>query len=112
MDEKEGRSLVTQMLAWNSVHHMRSMSDHIKPESPGHLLLGKICATHMDHRLPMRLNKAVGQLVFCGSSDNFGVRVNEILTDSHTKKFNFAIAVEAMHKRSSRGPEEAMSSKD
>ncbi len=66
----------------------------------------------MDHCLPMRLDEAVGRLVFCGSSDNFGVRVNEIFTDSHTKKFNVAIAVEAMRKRSSRGLEEAKSSKD
>jgi hypothetical protein len=60
----------------------------------------------------MRLDKAVGRLAFCGSSNNFGVRVNEIFTDSHTKKFNVAIAVEATCKRSSRGPEEVKSSKD
>jgi hypothetical protein len=60
----------------------------------------------------MRLDNAIGQLAFWGSSDNFGVRVNEIFTDSHTKKFNIAIAVEATRKRSSRGPKEVKSSKD
>jgi hypothetical protein len=41
MDKKEGRSQVSGMLALNSVHHERSMSDCKKPESSGHLLLSR-----------------------------------------------------------------------
>ncbi len=61
----------------------------------------------MDHPFPMRLNKFVGQLALCRSSDNFGLAINEIVADSQTKELEITVRVEAACQRPSCSSEKA-----
>ncbi len=60
MDEQERRSNTSVYFTGNHIHHAGRVDDGIKPESPRHLLFGKIGACHVNHDLPMGFNKTIG----------------------------------------------------
>jgi hypothetical protein len=70
VNQKKGRRQETGVFARDCVHHPSHVCDGIKPESLGHLLLGEIGPSHVNHYFPMRLNETVGRLMFSRSRDN------------------------------------------
>ncbi len=86
MDEEEWGCQLTRIFARNGIHHPCCMCDCIEPECARHLFFSEVGASHMDHHFLMQLNKSVGQLVLCRSSNKFRLAINEILADGQTKE--------------------------
>jgi hypothetical protein len=72
---------LTRIFARNSIHHPHRMCDCIEPECARHLFFSEVGASHMDHHFLIRLDKSVGLLALCRSSNNFGLAIDEILAD-------------------------------
>ncbi len=70
MNQQERRSKTAMDPTRNGIHHAGCVDDSIKPESPRHLLFGKIGTCRMDHNLLMRLNKAIRRLSLGGRSND------------------------------------------
>jgi hypothetical protein len=77
-----------------------------EPESVGHLFLGQICPSHMDHHLPVQFYQAIGGLMLGRGRHHLRTIVNKIFGDSHPKKLSIAITVTAPGKRTSCSAEE------
>jgi hypothetical protein len=61
----------------------------------------------MDHHFPMRLDKSVGQLALCRSSNNFGLAIDEILAEGQIKELEITVQVEAVCQQPSCSSEKA-----
>ncbi len=112
MNEQERRSNTTVDLTGNCIHHGGGVDDGIKPESPRHLLFGKICTCHVNHDLPMGFNKTIGRLALGGRGNHLGRIVHKIFTDSSAEELRVTAAVETTSQGTSRGTEETKSQED
>ncbi len=77
-------------------YHSCRMCDCMEPECARHLFFSDVGARHMDNHFPMQLDKSIGQLALCRSSNYFGLAINEILTDGQTKELKNTVQVEAV----------------
>ena len=83
------------------------MGNGVEPKTPGHLLLGQVRLSHVDHDLPVGFNKPVGRLAFSRGCDNSRVIVDEVFRDRRAEQSSIAIAVKAASEASSRSLKEA-----
>ncbi len=81
VDKEEQGCQSTRIFARNGIHHPCCICDCIEPEHARHLFFSEVSASHMDHHFQVQLNKSIGRLVLCRSSDNFGLAIDEILAD-------------------------------
>ncbi len=105
VNQKKGGRQETGVFARDCVHHPSRVCDGIKPESSGHLLLGEVGPSHVNHYFPMRLDETVGGLTFSRSRDNLRwVAHNEFINRS-TEQLQVAVRVECTCKGTSRSLE-------
>jgi hypothetical protein len=85
MHQKEGGCQLTLITDGDGVHHTGGMRDGIKPESTRHLPLGEVRTSHVNLDFPVRLHKTIRRLALCGSYDDLGIIIDEVLTDCGAK---------------------------
>ena len=109
MNEQDRRSNTTVDLTGNCIHHGGGVDDGIKPESPRHLLFGKLGTCHVNHDVPMGFNKTIGGLTLGGHGNHLQRIVDEIVTDGPSKELRVTVTVETTSQGTSCGREETKS---
>ncbi len=107
MDKEKQGCQLTRIFASNGIHHPYCMCDCIEPERVRHLFFSEVGASHMDHHFLMRFAKSLGQLAIYRSSNNFGLAIDEILSDCQTKELEITVQVEAARQQPSCSLEKA-----
>jgi hypothetical protein len=77
MNEHDRRCKVIIVIpARDCVHHPCRVGNDIESKIVGHLFCGQIPPGHVNHSLPVGLDKPIGRLVFSRGDNNLGVAVN------------------------------------